>query len=189
MGDDPEAQIAVLQERVRERLAALRALQPGDREYEPAGDAVIAVAAELIDYEQRLPVLLDQGPRRLTLLTVRWSGIVSGAVGIAIGVAASAGWLARWWLLVVVGVLAVGAAFLRLPVPPPCEVHLPMRPGAAVAAAGALVVAVGAAGHFPVWVAGAGLVVLVAGFLLCRRALLENHGPAVLRPRPMRAGS
>jgi len=80
MGADPEQQVAFLQARIREHLDALRPIAPGSKEYGEAADAAIQAATELIAYEERLPVLLDQAPRRLTLLIVRWSAVVSGAV-------------------------------------------------------------------------------------------------------------
>src|SRR4051812_32035950 len=99
MGEDPEDQIAVLQSRVRERLDELRPIRPGAEEYGAAADAVIDATATLIAYEERLPVLLDRGPRRLSLLIVRWSGVVTAALGVSLGIAAVAGWSSRWWLL------------------------------------------------------------------------------------------
>jgi hypothetical protein len=166
---DPEQQIAVLQSRVRERLAELRLVRPGAESYLEGADEVIAAATELIDYEERLPVLLDAAPRRLSLLIVRWAGVVTGAVGISLAIAAVIGWLPRWWLLVVVLPVAGSATLLRLPVHPPCDRHLSLRPGAILVALGALVIAIGGAGMLSLWVLGAGALLLVGGFLLVRR--------------------
>src|SRR4051794_40953845 len=106
MGDDLEARVDVLQDRVRERLAALRATglrSPGpadDDGREAATDAVIEATTALIDYEEHLPALLDRAPHRLSLQVVRWSGVLTAAVGASLAVAAVAGWVARWWVLV-----------------------------------------------------------------------------------------
>lgn len=160
MDEAPEDQIAVLQSRVRDRLAELRPIRPGHEAYAAASDAVIEAATELIDYEERLPALLDRAPRRLSLLIVRWSGVVTAALGASLGVAAVAGWTSRWWLPAVLPVLAAAAVLLRLPVR---QAHLTRRPGSLVIAGGALVIAVAAVAGLPVWVAGTGLLLLAAG--------------------------
>jgi hypothetical protein len=170
MGEVPEDQIAVLQSRVRERLDELRPIRPGHEAYAAASDAVIEAATELIDYEERLPSLLDRAPRRLSLLIVRWSGVVTGALGASLGIAAVAGWSSRWWLLMVLPLAVAAAILLRLPVPPPREAHPTLRPGALLVAAGALVAAIGAVARLPVWVAGLGVLLLVGGLV---HALLQ----------------
>jgi hypothetical protein len=170
MGEDPEAQIAVLQTRVRERLAELRPVQPGSPEYGPAAEAVIEATTELIDYEERLPVLLDRAPRRLSLLIVRWSGVVTAAIGFSLGVAAVAGWSSRWWLLLVIPVVAAAVSLLSVPVPVPQGPHLALRPGAIAVAAGALLQAVGVIARAPFWVVGLGLLLLLLGVGHVRRA-------------------
>jgi hypothetical protein len=169
MGEDPEEQIAVLQSRVRERLTELRPIRPGAEEYSAAADAVIEATRSLIDYEDRLPVLLDRAPRRLSLLIVRWSGVVTAALGVSLGTAAVAGWSSRWWLLMIVPVLAAAAILLQSPVPAPRGPHLVLRPGAILIAFGALVAAVGSVARLPIWVAGLGMILLVLGFWQIRR--------------------
>lgn len=169
MGDDPEAQIAVLQAQVRERLAELRPIRPGAEAYGRATDAVIEAATRLIDYEERLPLLLDQAPRRLSLLIVRWSGMVPAAVGVSLGVAAVAHWVPRLWLLAVVVLFAAAAVLLRLPVHPPGDRHLVLRPGAVLVAVGSLLVAGSAALQLPFWLAGFGLLFLAGGLWQIRR--------------------
>jgi|SRR3954447_1020964 hypothetical protein len=173
MGDDPEDEIALLQSRVRERLDALRPIPPSAEEYGPASEAVIEAATALINYEERLPVLLDRAPRRLSLLIVRWSGVVTAALGISLGIAAAAGWTSRWWLLLVIPVLAAAAILLLVPVGPPQGRHLGLRPGAVGVAAGALIGAVGAVVRLPLWVAGLGLLVLMVGLWDVRRVGLD----------------
>jgi hypothetical protein len=180
MGEDPEVQIAVLQNRVRERLAELRPIRPGAEAYGRATDAVIEATTALIDYEERVPLLLDQAPRRLSLLIVRWSGLVPTAVGLALTVAAVAGWLARWWLLMVIVLFAVAAVLLRLRVPGLGKPHLALRPGALLSAAGALLIGIGAALGLPLWLAGIGLLLLLAGLWHC-----HHYATAPPSGRPM----
>jgi hypothetical protein len=169
MGDDPEQQIAVLQARVRERLAELRPIRPGAEAYTLATDAVIQAATELINYEERLPLLMDQAPRRLSLLIVRWSGMVPTAVGASLAVAAVAGWVSRWWLLMVIVLFASAALVLRLRVHPPGDRHLVLRPGAVLVALGSLLIAFDATLRLPFWLALIGLVFLLAGLWWIRR--------------------
>jgi hypothetical protein len=170
MGADPEEHIAVLQSRIRERLDELRPLQPGAEGYDAATDAAIEAAAELIDYEERLPVLLDRAPRRLSLLIVRWSGVVTAAVGASLGIAAVAGWSSRWWLLPAVLISGAATILLRLPVHPPQGPHLSLRPGALSIAAGAVVALIGAVAHLPLWLPGLGALLVLGGLWHLRRS-------------------
>jgi hypothetical protein len=183
MGKDPERQIAVLQAQVRERLADLRPIRPGAERYTAAADAVIRAANELIDYEERLPLLLDQAPRRLSLLIVRWSGMVPAAVGLSLAVASVAGWLPRWWLLMTVVLFGAAAQLLRMPVPAPGAPHLPLRPGAVLVAGGALPIGIAAAVRLPLWLAGIGLVLLVVGLWQVRGHLLRTATPVRVQGR------
>ncbi len=161
MGEDPEIQITVLQSRVRERLAQLHPLQPNSAEYEPVSEAVIQAATELISYEERLPVLLDRAPRRLSLLIVRWSGVVTAVGGVSLGVAAVADWSSRWWVLLVIPMIAAAATLLWMPVHPPSGTHLALRPGALSVAVGALITLIGAVARLPLWVVGLGMAILL----------------------------
>lgn len=164
VGKDPEQQVAVLQEQVRERLAELRPIRRGSEKYSQAADAVIQATTDLIDYEERLPLLLDQAPRRLSLLIVRWSGVVSAAVGVALLVAVLAGWLPRWWLPIVVVPFGAAAQLLRMPVPAPGGRHLLIRPGSLLVGVGGLLIGIGAAARLPFWLAAFGLVLVLVGF-------------------------
>jgi hypothetical protein len=173
VGVNPEQQVAVLQSQIRERLAQLRPIPPGAATYATVSDEVIRATNELIAYEERLPILLDQGPRRLSLLIVRWAGVVAVAVGLSLAVAALVGWLPRWWLLPVVLTLAAAAVLLRMPVHPPCEEHVSLRPGAVLIASGALAVAVCAAVDAPFWGLLVGLAAMIAGVWYIRRYRME----------------
>ncbi|GLY19117.1 hypothetical protein LWF15_15770 [Kineosporia rhizophila] len=128
-----------------------------------ATDAVIAATRELINYERRLPMLMDAQPRRLSLLIVRWSGVLTAAVAGSVLLAALAGWLPRWWALP--ALICGGAAYLllRLPVHPPGDRHESLRPGSVVVAFGALVTAICAASGLPATVLLLGVVAIGAG--------------------------
>jgi hypothetical protein len=173
MGEDPEDHIAVLQSRVRERLDELRPLRPGTDAYGPAADAVLEATRELIDYEERLPVLLDRAPRRRSLLIVRWSGVVTGAIGTSLGIAAVAGWSSRWWLLLVIPVIAAAVTLLLVPVQQPRGAHQVLRPGALAVAAGALVTLVGVLVRLPFWAVGLGMALLLGGLWHVRRVSIR----------------
>jgi hypothetical protein len=173
MGENPEQKVAVLQSRIRERLAELRPIPPGAQEYARITDDVIQAASELIDYEERLPLLLDQAPRRLSLQIVRWSGVVATAVGFSLAVAAIVGWLPRWWLVPVLLALAAGLFLLRMPVHPPCDEHVSLRPGAVLIASGTLAIAVCAVARLPFWGLLVGLAAMAAGVWHIRRYPVE----------------
>ena len=128
-----------------------------------ATDAVIAATRELINYERRLPMLMDAQPRRLSLLIVRWSGVLTATVAASVLIAALAGRLPRWWVLP--ALICGGAAYLllRLPVHPPGDRHESLRPGSVVVAFGALVTAICAASGMPPTVLLLGVVAIGAG--------------------------
>ena len=106
------------------------------------------------------------------------------------GIAAGTDWRSRWWLGPVAAVLAVAAALLRQPIPGPLRPHLSLRPGAAVAAVGALVLALGAIAALgaafvvQLWVAAIGLMVMLAGFWHQRRATQPVKPSPVVIPPP-----
>ena len=112
MPDHPDDQVAVLQERLRQCLDRVRDLDPDGDEHAAAAEEAFAAAQALIDYEEQVPGLLDQLPRRGSLLTVRWSGVVTAALGVSLVIAALAGWTARWWLPLGVVPAVAGTALL-----------------------------------------------------------------------------
>lgn len=117
MGPPPQEQVVALQARVRGRLAQLRRLAVDDEGYPAAAQALIDSAMELIDYEEQLPILLDRRPRWVSLQIVRWSGVFAASVGASLGVAAIAGWSARWWLLLAILPGLAALTLLRAVVP------------------------------------------------------------------------
>ena len=128
-----------------------------------ATDAVIEATRELIAYERRLPMLLDAEARRLSLLIVRWSGVLTAAVALSLLVAGLVGWLPRWWMLPAVICAGAGYLLLRLPVHPPGDRHEMLRPGSVVVAFGALLTAICAAAGMPLMVLLLAVVLIAAG--------------------------
>ncbi|MCD5314619.1 hypothetical protein [Kineosporia babensis] len=128
-----------------------------------ATDAVIAATRELINYERRLPMLLDAQPRLLSLRIVRWSGVLAAAVAAGLLVTALAGGIARWWVLPALISGGAGYLLLRLPVHPPGDRHESLRPGSVVTAFGALVTAICATSGLPSTVLLLGIVAIGVG--------------------------
>ena len=159
----------MLQARIRQRLDELRRLPEDDEGQDAATERVIEAAAALIDYEERLPVLLDRPAQRLSLQIVRWAGIVTATFGGCLAVAAVLGWTRQWWLVVALLPVLSSVALLRMPVPPPNGDHVALRPGAVVAAGGAAVIVLGAMVPAPGWGIAVGGTLLLAGLWHLRR--------------------
>jgi hypothetical protein len=156
----PEEHVAALQATIRERLDALRPLVPDSDGYARAAAAVLEATAELIEYEERLPVLIDEPRHRLSLSTVRWAGVGTAAVAAVLGLCVVPGWVSAWWLALLVPVLLVGLRLVWLPVHPPGGPHAEQRIGAVFVAASSPVTVLAVSGLVTPW-AAAGTVVLV----------------------------
>jgi hypothetical protein len=156
----PEEHVAVLQATIRERLDALRPLVPDSDGYARAAAAVLEATAELIEYEERLPVLIDEPRHRLSLATVRWAGVGTAAVAVVLGLCVVPGWVSAWWLALLVPVLLVGLRLVWLPVHPPGGPHAEQRIGASFVGASSPVTVLTVSGLVTPW-AAAGTVVLV----------------------------
>jgi hypothetical protein len=165
----PEDHVAVLQARIRERLDAMRPLAPESDGYVRAAASVLEATAELIDYEERLPVLVDEPRRRLSVAVVRWSGIVTVATAVLLGLCTIPGWVTYWWLALLVPVALVGLRLLLMPVPPAGGPHAELRVGAAVIAASSPVTVLAAAGVVSRWAAVATVVMVGVGIGLLSR--------------------
>ena len=156
----PEEHVAALQATIRERLDALRPLVPDSDGYARAAAAVLEATAELIEYEERLPLLIDEPRHRLSLSTVRWAGVGTAAVAAVLGLCVVPGWVSAWWLALLVPVLLVGLRLVWLPVHPPGGPHAEQRIGAVFVAASSPVTVLAVSGLVTPW-AAAGTVVLV----------------------------
>jgi hypothetical protein len=159
----PEDHVRTLQAQIRERLDTLRPLVPDSDDYVKAAARVLEATAELIEYEERLPFLIDEPRHRLSVAVVRWSGIVTAAVAGLLALATIPGWISLWWLVLLLPVLLAGLRMLWLPVHPTGGPHERQRTGAAVVGASSPVTALAATGVVPPWVAAATVVMVVAG--------------------------
>src|SRR3954470_24725622 len=131
----PEDHVRTLQAQIRERLDVLRPLVPDADGYARAAAHVLEATAELIEYEERLPFLIDEPRHRLSVAAVRWSGLVTAAVAGMLALACLPGWVASWGLVLLLPVAVAGLRMLRLPVQPAGGPHVQQRNGALVVAA------------------------------------------------------
>ena len=161
---DHEGHVADLQAQIRERLDELRPIAPDSREYVDVARRVLDATAELIDYEERLPLLVDQGPQRVSVLTLRWAGWFTAAASLALTLAVIPGWIQLPWLALTLPLLLIGARMPFLPVHPPSGPHPRQRVGAVLVAA-AVSVALFAATVGPAWAAAIVVALAVAGVI------------------------
>jgi hypothetical protein len=159
----PEEHVATLQAQIRERLDALRPLAPDTDGYVRAAAAVLEATAELIEYEERLPVLVDEPRHRLSLATVRWAGVATAAVALVLALCIVPGWIPVWWLALLVPLLVVGLRMLRLPVHPPGGPHTVQRTGALLVGAAAPVTVLVVSNAVTAWAAAATVALVAAG--------------------------
>ena len=178
----PEDHVVELQATIRERLDALRPLVPDSDGYARAAAAVLEATAELIEYEERLPVLIDEPRYRLSITTVRWAGVVTAGVAVVLGLCVVPGWVSAWWLALLVPLLVVGLRMVWLPVHPPGGPHHEQRVGALLVGASSPVTALAVSGLVTRWAAAAtvALVGLGAAYLL-RDPVLP---PGAAKPAP-----
>jgi hypothetical protein len=155
----PEHEIAELQARLRQQHEQLRAMDAGQPGYVDAARAVLQRTFELIDLEERLPLLLDSPRRELSERVIRWTGRAGGAVLVLCAVAAALGMVSRWWLPLPLVLLPVAVWLMVLPVCPVGDRHLIQRTGAVLIAAAVLLTPLVMAGALSAW---AGLVVVAA---------------------------
>ena len=105
MPSPPEDHVRTLQAQIRERLDALRPLAPDSEGYLKAATQVLEATAELIEYEERLPLLIDEPRHRLSVAVVRWSGVATAGVAGLLALATIPGWISWWWLALLLPVL------------------------------------------------------------------------------------
>jgi hypothetical protein len=169
----PEDHVRVLQAQIRERLDELRPHGPDTDDYARAAAQVLEAAAELIEYEEKLPVLIDEPRHRISLATVRWAGAATAAIALVLGLCVVPGWVSWWWLALLVPVALVGLRMIRLPVHPPGGPHREQRVGAVLVGASTPVTALSVAGAVPAYAAALGVALVGAGgAYLVREAVL-----------------
>lgn len=180
-----EAHVAALQSRVREALDDLRPVPPDSREYPAAAAAVLQATAELIEYEERLPFLVDQEPHRTSVLVVRWCGWATAAVALLLTLAVAPGWVALPWLALLLPLLLLGARLPFMPLHPPGGRHERQRVGAVAVVAALPFVALAALGATTPWVAAVAVLLVVAGLWQLVRDVPAGRGDlAEVAPDP-----
>jgi hypothetical protein len=173
----PEDHVRALQANIRERLDALRPLVPDTEGYARVAAQVLEATAELIEYEERLPLLIDEPRHRLSVAVVRWSGVATTAVAGVLALACIPGWVATWWLALLLPVAFVGLGMLRLPVHPPGGPHVEQRNGAAVVGSSSPLTALAVSGLVTEWVAIASVLLVVGGVAyIVRRTATPGPG-------------
>jgi hypothetical protein len=159
----PEHEIAELQARLRRQHEQLRSLTAGQPGYDDSARAVIEQTFALIDLEERLPLLLDEARRELSVRVVRWAGLGSSVVVVLCAVAAAVGWVSRWWLPLLALLLPATLWLLVVPVSPPGDRHSAQRVGAALIAAAAAITPLVITGVLGMWAVVLVLLVAAAG--------------------------
>jgi hypothetical protein len=169
---DAADRVTQLQGRLGEAVSHVRSLSVDDDSYGRAADEAIDLARDLVDLEEQLPVLLDHGPHRGTVLLVRATAAVLGATAAGLAVAAVLGGLSLFWVLLAVppAVVAVLTLLARVPALPPVA-HRRHRAPAVVALAGDAGLVLAATGRTGVsgWLVLAGAVLLLLAGVLTRR--------------------
>lgn len=160
---EPEEHVVVLQGRIRERLDELRGLPPGDPGYAAVAGAVLEATAELVEYEERLPILIDEPRHRLSLLAVRWTGVVVAVVSAGLALAVIPDWVSIGWLALLLPLLLVGLRMPWLPVHEPGGPHLAQRKGAVMVAASLPFAVLVVTGAVSGWFAAVVVLLLVPG--------------------------
>jgi hypothetical protein len=133
--DEWESRVALLQERIRQQHDRLGRLDPDDEGYLDAARATLETTFELIEYEERVPLLRDAPRRAASLRTVRGCGWAAVGLAVVTALGVPPGWVSRWWLLLVGPVLLAGLLLVRLPVPGPGGPHAARADAALVLAA------------------------------------------------------
>jgi hypothetical protein len=169
----PEDHVRVLQAQIRERLDELRPHGPDSDDYARAAAQVLEATAELIEYEEKLPFLIDEPRHRLSLATVRWAGVATAAIALVLALCVVPGWIGRWWLLLLVPIALVGLRMIRLPVHPAGGPHREQRVGAILVGASSPVTALTVSGAVPAYAAVLSVALVGAGgAYLVRQAVL-----------------
>ena len=158
-----ETQVALLQERIRQQHDRLGRLGPDDEGYLVAARGALETTFELIEYEERLPVLRDAPHRAASLRTVRWAGYACLALAALTALGVPPGLVSRWWLLLAGPVLLAGVLLVRVPVPEPGGPHGAVADAALVLGVAALALPVLGLGLAPAPVAALVAVALALG--------------------------
>jgi hypothetical protein len=161
-----EEEIARLQDRLGDLLAHLRTVPPATAEFSSAADSVIEAAYELIDYEERVPELLDVQPRWLSGVILRSCGVATMVLAASIALRVVPGGMAWWWLPVAIVLAVAGARLLTARVRRVQAEHRYQRQPAVMILVAALLAALGTFGAVTGWFLGAAALLLIAAAVL-----------------------
>lgn len=161
-----EHEIARLQGRLSELLVRLNAMEPAAPGYEPAVDDVMSAAQALLDYEERVPQLLDQRPRQITLFLLRGCGAASMALAAGIALGVVPGGKPGWWLLIAVVLAVAGARLLTSRVVRGQSEHVRQRPPAVLIATGAVAAVVADLGLATTWLLTVAAILVAVGLAM-----------------------
>ena len=175
---DHEDRITELQGIIRERHESLTAMPSADPGYPEAASRVLDATFDLIAFEDRLPMLLDQPRRRSSVLAVRSAGWLAIAVAAVLGLAAVPGWVDRWWLLLLLPMALLGIALQFVQVRPPGGRHQDQRTGAILIGLAVVPVPLLATGVVSAWAVIAVVGVAAAGAVRIARAGFQAAAPA-----------
>lgn len=165
--EDPRDRLTALQARIRDEHERLAPLDRRSPEFDTTATRVLDLADELVAFEARLPLLLDEPRRRLSLVLVRVAGAVAAlTAGVPAVSAFRAGGLSGWWGVLLVPLAVVGVLVGVQRVKPVGGHHREQRTGACLAAAGTVAVVLVSLGVLPGWGLLPGAVLELAGLVL-----------------------
>lgn len=162
--------------RVQQRHAAVTGLGFEDAGLEPAVDALVAAADELLDFEDRLPVLRDLPARAMSVQVVRAGALAAGLGGVLLALGIWRDLLGWGWLPITLITVPATLRMATLVVAPAAGAHRRQRYAAAGCGGAGLLI--GPAAHWWGWPAGLACAVVHA---VCLAVLLELF--ATLRER------
>jgi hypothetical protein len=166
--DDPEVRVRHLQEQIRHEHERLKDLPHANPEFDVTANKIMDLTRDLLDLEDRLPVLLDEANRQMSLVTVRIAGAVAAFAAGCLTVLSLMGWIGvnPWWsfFLVPLAIIGVATAFTR--VRPAGERHREQRNGSCLIGAGTIVLVTVVLGIAPTWLALVGALLEFAGLFI-----------------------
>ncbi|MFG3710390.1 hypothetical protein [Micromonospora sp. NPDC047730] len=94
---------------LRKRHEDLAATESGTAAYRSQRAEVFAATTQLLDFEARIPLLIDEQRRQISSRVVYAAGGAAAAAMLVMGGLIVAGWFSRWYLapVIVVGLVAV----------------------------------------------------------------------------------
>jgi hypothetical protein len=136
--------------------------------FEAAADAAIEATTALLDYEDRLPLLLDAPRHRLSVRLVRAAGWLAVGVAVLLAMlllvrASPQHWWSWLWLVPLLGMLAGGGLAVRAAVHPPGGEHVRQRIGALLLLGAVALAPLAVLGALGAWAVLPWLVLLVLG--------------------------